>query len=77
MSETSAPNLGQVLQRIHLIVTRGLDVSIDGAARFAQEGFPDEGLSGGYRDYVAALLSFLYSHHLAEDDIAFPYFAEA
>jgi hypothetical protein len=59
-----------------MIVTRGLDVSIENAARFAQEGLPQDSLGDGYRSYVAALLSFLTAHHLAEDAIAFPYFQE-
>jgi hemerythrin-like domain-containing protein len=72
----SKPNVAEDLRRIHMIITRGLDVATESAARFAQEGFSDPALSEGYRSYVAALLSFLHAHHLAEDDIAFPYFGE-
>jgi hypothetical protein len=72
----SKPNVAEDLRRIHMIITRGLDVSAENAARFAAEGFSDPTLSEGYRSYVAALLSFLHAHHLAEDDIAFPYFEE-
>jgi hypothetical protein len=76
MAGMSNPNVAQDLRRIHMIITRGLDVSVEYAARFVQEGFPDRTLREGYRSYVAALLSFLHAHHLAEDDIAFPYFGE-
>ena len=76
MAEQTAPNIAEDLRRIHRIITRGLDVSLEHAARFAQEGLPEGQLRRGYRDYVAALLSFLSSHHLAEDDVAFPYFAD-
>jgi hypothetical protein len=76
MAEMTAPNIAADLRRIHLIITRGLDVSGENAARFVREGWPEGALGEGYRDYVAALLSFLSAHHLAEDDIAFPYFEE-
>lgn len=76
MAEMTGPNIAADLRRIHMIITRGLDVSIENAARFVQEGSPDGPVSQGYRDYVTALLSFLSAHHLAEDEIAFPYFQE-
>ncbi len=76
MAEMSSPNVAQDLRRIHMIITRGLDVSIENAERFAQDGLTNQALSEGYRSYVTALLSFLHAHHLAEDDIAFPYFGE-
>lgn len=76
MVEMSKPNVAQDLRRIHMIITRGLDVSIENAGRLAAEGASDQTLGEGYRDYVTALLSFLHAHHLAEDDIAFPYFRE-
>lgn len=76
MEEQAVPNIAEDLRRIHLIITRGLDVSIEHAVEFGREGWPAGALGAGYRDYVAAFLSFLSAHHLAEDDIAFPYFEE-
>jgi len=76
MTKMSKPNLAQDLLRIHMIITRGLDVSIENAERFATEDFPDRQLREGYGDYVTALLSFVSAHHLSEDEIAFPYFRE-
>lgn len=76
MAEVTGPNLAQDLRRIHQIITRGLDVSIENASRVEREGSSDWRLAQGYRSYVAALLSFLNAHHLAEDDVAFPYFVE-
>ena len=76
MSEMIGPNIAADLRRIHMIVTRGLDVSIENAAKFAQEGFPQGELGEGYRSYLTALVSFLAAHHLSEDEVAFPYFKE-
>jgi len=76
MTHMTGPNIAEDLRRIHMIITRALDVSVLNGARFLQEGFPRGPLGAGYRDYVTALLSFLSAHHLAEDEIAFPYFEE-
>ena len=76
MIEANKPNLAQDLQRIHMIITRGLDVSIEQASQFAREGFRDRDLREGYRKYVTALLSFVSAHHLTEDEVAFPYFED-
>jgi hypothetical protein len=76
MAEMVGPNIAADLRRIHMIVTRGLDVSISNAAGFKQEGLPQGELGEGFRSYLTALLSFLTAHHLSEDEVAFPYFQE-
>jgi hypothetical protein len=76
MVEQRGPNIAEDLRRIHMIITRGLDVSIEHAASFAREGLPEGQMGAGYGHYETALLSFLSAHHLAEDDIAFPYFED-
>jgi hemerythrin-like domain-containing protein len=70
------PNLAEDLRRVHAAITRGLDVAIENAARYARGGFHEEGMAAGYRTYVATLLSFLDGHHVSENEIAFPYFEE-
>ena len=72
--DTSAPNVGTNLIRVHRAVTRALDVAIEGGGRFAAQGWPDETTREGYVNYVRALISFLRGHHLGEDDLLFPYF---
>ena len=74
MTAKNEPNLAKDLRLVHLVITRGLDVSIDNAVKYARGGFPNPELHEGYRKYVTALLSFVSAHHLAEDEIAFPYF---
>lgn len=76
MTDIIRPNLAKDLRRVHMIITRGLDVSIENVSRIEREASSDWRLAQGYRSYVTALLSFLNAHHLAEDDVAFPYFAE-
>ncbi len=72
--DSSAPNLGTNLIRVHRAVTRALDVAIEDGRQFAASGWPDEGLREGYTNYVRSLISFLRGHHLGEDDLLFPYF---
>jgi hypothetical protein len=76
MSEQAGPNIAEDLRRFHMIITRGLNVSIESAARFGREGWPGGRLGQGYRDYSTALLSFVSAHHVSEDDVAFPYFRD-
>ena len=63
-------------KRIHQIISRGIDVSIEHLPGFIQEGFKDERTRQGFLDYVRALASIINAHHLTEDEIAFPYFHE-
>lgn len=76
MSESNKPNIGADLIRIHSIITRALDVSIEHSQSFAREDFPDESTREGFVSYVQSLVSVLHAHHLTEDDLAFPYFRE-
>jgi hemerythrin-like domain-containing protein len=73
MSEVRKPNVGADMLRIHSVITRGLDVSIERSAGFAQEGYPDAATQEGFAIYIQALASVLSAHHLAEDEVAFPY----
>jgi hemerythrin-like domain-containing protein len=73
MSDVGTPNVGADMLRIHSVITRGLDVSIERSASYAQEGYPDAATQEGFVLYVRALASVLSAHHLAEDEVAFPY----
>jgi iron-sulfur cluster repair protein YtfE (RIC family) len=76
MANTNPPDLAQDLLRIHRALTRGLNVGVERGAEFAQHGFPDAGLRQGFAAYIQGLSSVLEAHHLAEDEIAFPFFKE-
>jgi len=75
-TDTSTPNLGANLMRVHRAVTRALDVAIEGGQQAAAQGWPDESTREGYVNYVRSLISFLRGHHLGEDDLIFPYFQD-
>lgn len=68
--------IAESFQNIHDIITRGLKVSIEKAGVFTEQGFADQSQREGFFNYVQALTIVLTSHHLTEDEIAFPYFRE-
>jgi hemerythrin-like domain-containing protein len=73
MSNSSKPNIGAVMVRIHNAITRGLDVSSERSAAFPQEGYPDAATQQGFVTYVRTLAMVVNAHHLSEDHVAFPY----
>lgn len=74
MVEGGKPNVGADMLRIHRMITRGLNVSAERGAIFAQEGFPSAAIQQGFLTYLQALAGVLNAHHLVEDETAFPYF---
>jgi hemerythrin-like domain-containing protein len=70
------PNLALDLQRIHRVISRGLEVSVQEGKIFATNGFPDSSTRRGFLDYVKSLVTILDAHHNSEDELAFPYFRE-
>ena len=73
MSDNSTPNIGTVMVRVHNAITRGLKVSSERSAAFAQQGYPDAATQEGLVTYVRTLAEVLNAHHLSEDHVAFPY----
>ena len=62
------------LLRIHKIISRGLSISIRKCDEYlGKKGIPP-GETKGFSMYVSTLKWVTHSHHLSEDDIAFPYF---
>ena len=76
MSDQPKPNVAGSLLITHQIITRALTTAKENAQTFADQGFPDQSTLDGFTKYARALTSFLNGHHLIEDDIAFPYFAD-
>ena len=63
------------LLRIHKIISRGLNISISKCKEYRdKQGIPDNEAEGFYK-YLKALRWVTHSHHLSEDEIAFPYFS--
>jgi hypothetical protein len=74
MSDQPQPNVANSLLVIHMVVTRGLAVAIENTTKFSASGFPDETTRRGFASYLLALEQVLSSHHMTEDELAFPYF---
>jgi hemerythrin-like domain-containing protein len=70
-----SPIAGSLL-RIHKIISRALDVSIQKCDEYLgnQGILPEE--AAGFTLYVTTLKWITHSHHLTEDEIAFPYFRD-
>jgi hemerythrin-like domain-containing protein len=62
------------LKRIHSVITRALKVTIDGSRAFSLTDSMDSHEIEGFMMYVRCFSSMLRSHHLTEDELAFPYF---
>ena len=69
MSTDPLPNVGNDLLRIHKVITRALNVSIQNV----QDANLAEGYQQGLMTYVRALTIVLHSHHASEDELAFPF----
>jgi len=68
-----SPVVGGLL-RIHKIITRGLSISIRKCDEYLVKQDIPSGEATGFSMYVSTLKWIAHSHHLSEDDIAFPYF---
>lgn len=74
MEEENRIRIGVELVLIHQCLSRAIHVSKLYSDIFRQTGFPDGNIRPGFADYVRSLVSVLHSHHLAEDELAFPAF---
>jgi hemerythrin-like domain-containing protein len=72
MAETSP--LVESLLKIHKIITRALNVSIQKCDEYLGKSGVPAAEAGGFLMYVTTLKRVLHSHHLTEDELAFPYF---
>ena len=74
MSVDNEPGVSDGLKRIHTVFTRAIAVSIEYSREYSQKGFPNPVIQEGFTNYIKSFVSLLDSHHLTEDDLAFPYF---
>jgi len=65
----NTPNVGNDLVRIHKVITRALDVSIQNSRDLHISD--DHRL--GFSLYVRSLTVLLHAHHSGEDELAFPF----
>lgn len=76
MNNTLNNNVSQDLIRIHFVITRAIEISIEKCQIFKNRGKVDETLKEGFINYLNSLVNLFHSHHLVEDDLIFPYFKE-
>ncbi len=69
MTTDPLPNAGNDLLRIHKVITRALEVSL----QHNQSTHVGEGLQQGFAMYVRVLTIMLHSHHAGEDELSFPF----
>ena len=72
MSNNNQLTIAGDIRRIHLVITRALDVAIEHTSLFTETKSQDI-FSLGFINYLQSLLSLLHSHHLVEDERIFPY----
>jgi len=73
MLEQEPDSLPRGLVRIHLVITRAVDVARRCSRAYANGDEPaDSPAAAGLADYLQALVSVLHAHHLGEDEISFP-----
>lgn len=64
------------LLMIHKIISRGITISLRKCDEYlGKQGIPPEE-TDGFVIYVSTLKCVTHSHHLSEDEIAFPYFKD-
>jgi hypothetical protein len=69
MSTETSRNLGTDLIRVHKAITRAITVS----NWYSRSSGTPPGHREGFQSYERALVIFLNSHHIGEDEIAFPF----
>ena len=69
MSTDPLPNVGNDLLRIHRVITRALDVSLQNS----QSTNLAEGHKQGFVTYIRVMTILLHSHHAGEDELSFPF----
>ncbi len=69
MTEDITRNAGTDLIRVHKAISRAIGVS----KVHSQAPGPEPARRAGFHSYTRALGIFLNAHHLAEDELAFPY----
>ena len=63
------PNVGNDLLRIHKVITRALNVSLENS----RDSNLPENQRAGFISYVRSLVILFHAHHTGEDELAFPF----
>lgn len=71
MSNDFQPNVANDIIRIHKVITRAMNVSIDNISSIGQK---ETIIKDGFLHYLQCLVTVVDGHHITEDEIGFPYF---
>jgi hemerythrin-like domain-containing protein len=72
MPDQEPDSLAKGLLRIHMVISRGVEVARGRSHAYASGEAAEPPVVAGFADYLRALVSVLRGHHTAEDDITFP-----
>ena len=72
----AGPNIGHNMLRIHRVISRGIEISLEHNRALASGSLSDPDLRQGLSDYTHCLLTVLDGHHRMEDDLVFPVLRE-
>jgi hemerythrin-like domain-containing protein len=70
--DTERHGLAKGLNRIHLVISRGVAVARRQSHAYASGEAAEPSVAAGFADYLRALVSVLHGHHTVEDEVAFP-----
>lgn len=73
MSNNDQPDLGRDIIIYHKIITRGIEISNKNARAYLDKGHLQVSTESGFLKYLQTLSSILQAHHMAEDNVIFPY----
>jgi hemerythrin-like domain-containing protein len=76
MSVLAPPDIAGDMLRVHAVITRALEVSMQHCDGFANQSAAASSTREGFFTYIEALATVLHGHHLTEDELAFPYLRE-
>jgi hemerythrin-like domain-containing protein len=73
MSNNDQPDLGRDIIIYHKIITRGIEISNKNAQEYLNKEHLEVSSETGFLKYLQTLSSILKAHHMAEDNVIFPY----
>jgi hypothetical protein len=72
MPDVEPDSLARGLVRIHLVISRGVEVARQRCRAYASGEPATPSDTAGFADYLDTLVSVLHGHHTAEDEVSFP-----
>lgn len=74
LSEENQSDMGEDYIKLHKVMTRGIEVSLENINKFLKLGALEKLNRDGFLNYVQSFSYVLHGHHQVEDEKIFPYF---